>query len=235
MPRRFYRSRPFGRFRRPLMKSRLLGWRFFRRRFNMRSAMARKRAKPELKYFTNSEIINMAANTAYTYNVTPAAIPQGVSENERIGNRIKFMRVSLHVVCYQNTLLTAQTVPIQRVRFILWTPRIDIATGTSTIENTANEGFFVPNTVATVYMDRTYCLGALMQNADASTTQVNTTTSQIVFRKYVKFPRQVNWSSGVINAINEPKDRMFLTILAYDAGGMNIQTVVRSRTSYIDT
>lgn len=117
MVKRRFRSR--GKFRR------------IRRRRGVRSRRLFRTIKrtlnriTEIKYSTANNVINIDPNVGFIAYLPPV-IAQGVDKNQRIGNRIKYKKLSFRFIINVQTVAAIDYTPIM-VRYIVFQPRTQLS------------------------------------------------------------------------------------------------------------
>lgn len=219
-------SRPFGR-------------RFGFRRFRMRTAMTRKRHRPELKYsttFNDPTDINGGAFLQQT--LSPITLPTGPDSGERIGNRVKYLTCTGFFDVRTDLSVTA-TNYLCTVRVIISSPRI----GSSAYYNyfstdfSPTIGFPDPN-VGRTYWDKTYILSNAINPLAAGTGNTTGTGQLLAIRKkfFIKFPRNVQFQTGGTAPL-DPKDYLYIWFFNISGNSItdpDVRVQYSCRTSYID-
>lgn len=236
MPRsRFYRSYPRNRsgpMRRRLLTSRWL----FRRRFRMAKAMRRRGGKPEMKFlWLNQGPVDCDAGTVTFNTITPANVLKGPDAFQRIGSRIKYMRVSVNVHIMIDPSATASTF-LQYVRLMFLVPRCDTATMVTYLNNTNYETQYLDPNVVGILHDRTYIISNPVPNALGAVGVVSGNRAGVNIDKHFKFPRTVTFRQGSDDVI-DPKDHIYIVLYNQNGNVLTGADVVlqwRSKVSFVD-
>lgn len=225
--RRFQRRRNVNVFRRYRQKSARLFRRFIR-----------KRARPELKFSTNViETGNIDPNTAYSQKLTPETISVGANRFERVGDKLKFVKVvcMFHVTDNSSTLLTAPSVNSAVVRLIIWSPRIDIEPVVSAFNGLTEVNALVDPNLCTVHRDTQFTLSPpYMAEALDNERSGGPRPREWLKRFDILFPRHVYFGNTAVNPsgfVDEEKYSLYFTIINGDLN--NVASVV-SRTYFYD-
>jgi len=212
LARRWRRRRVFRRKRFVNYKARrwMKGQRLFRR-------FLRKKSKPELKYNTSQiNFNNMVANTNTTSSITPTALQSGTLRSEKIGQQVKFVKVSIRLLVNNDSATTApEAAPSLQSslnRIIIWTPRLDMETCQEYMSNLVIPTLLDPNYI-TVLRDVTFNMSPpYMQEATNNDIAGGPFARQYIKRFEILHPRNVHFPFDS-NSIDEEKYGMFITFV----------------------
>lgn len=228
--RRFIRPLRVKRFRNNIMKSRLLANRNYR--FSMKAR--RRRAKPELKFYSRQVDADIPANTRTLGTLTPINILQGPGQGNRIGQEIKSFKIAWNLSLVNSNAIAGEVNwgPTYLIRIIAWTPRVNFADANLYFE-TINFNEMIDYNVATILLDRYVSMGTQGSNAAGSEILSPAVPTQRHFKFVFKHPRSMKFSPG-INTLDEEKYGVFFCIMMNN-GLTETQLRSYTRMTYIDT
>lgn len=231
--RRFNRSR-FRRFR-PFKRS--FGRFRFRRLNKMSRMMTKRKSHIETKFQENGPSSSLVA-TGFTASgpITPTSILNGSERDERIGNRIKFLRCSLKFHTWVPSVTANTTLgAFGNVRLLILNPRLVLSEFNSYVA-TLNAYSFIDPSVATVMFDRLFQLSNPVAVTGAGNVPNTSYPSSRMFTMYFKFPRTVTFRDGVDTVLNHEDNLYFVMINGVVADSTQPETAYRwsSKTSWVD-
>lgn len=203
-----------------------------RRKVSRYSKMFRRYQKPELKWIDSSNSHTINSGSFASFYINAINVVEGTGQDNRIGNRVKFLRFRYHFQFITDNLGT-YTLPYQRVRVIMWNPKIDAATVVGHMQGLSDSLFPDPN-IATVYMDRTFNVYQI----NANQANVEPTKSEVQLKQFagfIPFPRNVSFPNGSSLVSLDFKDQIGITIICTGTGGPQVSFRYRTRTTYVDT
>lgn len=220
----------------------------YRKRFNPKKALARRRAKPELKRIDGVQdevlVYNQTNGSRFRRYFNPSAMTQGTGISQRVGNRIKTMRVSYEFWVWQVATSngTYANFPFYRFRVMIFSPRVDQGIlETYLINNLTVENYFDPN-IMTVYYDKIWTLSNRYVNNPGTFTPTATNLAPAMIHKkgYITFPRNVQFRSDSDEYGVDHKDTVQIYLIFDDEGfltagnSVSVRWQTRWKLSYID-
>lgn len=208
--------------------------RIFRRFIN------RQALKPELKHVVQSgnQLVGYGGTgvgTNYATSLTPITLAQGVTTATRIGNMIKYVKVDLRMVFYDNSGNTGATAPDWSsflVRYVIWTPRSSTSDANAYVTNITMNSVLDFDAL-TVYKDVTFSLAPAFIDV-GSTSQVNTgARCQKVINHKIMFPRKVHFSATNTD-LDPSKDIMNIVVIPQNNAGIGFYFNFSCKTWYFD-
>lgn len=210
----YYRKR-FKRTGRRFFKRRYITKSTIQRRF-YRKAMTVKRAKPEIKYIFNAgnytpefNSTTLSPNSGVT--LIPTSIEQGPNINQRIGNKIKSLRVTVEfeaaLANVTGGALNLLTIPL---RIVIVQPRIDTTRATDFL-NTLGQKPISPM-LFRIYKDYTHTVvnpyfRPAVVDPPPEPGQYGSSANPkciVKYKKCFRFPRNVAFTYNTINDV--PQD-----------------------------
>lgn len=189
----------------------------------------------EVKYATLASGFNVEAANGYLIGLTPA-FPQGVDKNQRIGNKLKYKRLTLKLDFW--LAVDAAGAPpdwfARGIRIIVFQPRVNLSTPpvlSDILDTPTNYLSTVKGTAVRVMMDKMMAI-----TPSLVATQLSTHLSRVLRKVVFKINNNVTFKSAAETTPLDPKDTYYLLILvdAIVANTYDLQGSWYTRLSYID-
>lgn len=223
---------PRGRYRHRIMKSRLLFPKA--RRMRLRKMMGRRRQKAEIKYRFDDEITTLVAPGAQgVVQISPGSIPVGSTRVQRIGNKIKSLRLTLVLHIYAVPTAVMAAPPFAHVRVVVANPRIGQADFLVDVGLSLTARESLNHHTATIMMDREFLLANNAQAANPDSVPITNGVSHRTFKRSFKIPRTITFRDGS-DFITDPEDIFTMFIANLTSASISIAYIWRTKFSFID-
>ena len=186
----------FRRRRKYFRKRRFTRRRVYRRRFSMRKALSIRRPRPEIKWVTHDQSVDVTDLVNTNIFMVPTQIPLGTNRHEAIGAKIKTLRLSyvLEIVADSNANLPRHCI-VRMAMISSLTNHSDLTTQVNEVMN--NWTWWDP---AHVHLIKEWNL--ILNNP-----YYDGVNSAKVYKGYLPWPRnfKLNNVGGIVSSLDMPK------------------------------
>lgn len=178
-----------------------------------------------------------AVGTFYTQSLTPLTLVKGTADDNRIGNKVNFIKVDMRMwIKDDSDQASAQVGPSKHtfpVRIIIWTPRRPYAQSAAYIQ-ALGQANMVDFDYVTCFMDNTFQVYPSYIYDLSNDPAPGGGPCEITFQRRFKFPRKIQLDD-TNNDLDPQKDILYCTCLCNTTAAAGVIVYNHSRTWYFDS